>query len=349
MAGFMGIPVGTVGTQPGATDFSPYINMRRIQIEAELEQRRQQQLAEQNAQALTFQYDQLAQSQKLAEANALQRQAEFKHQQGMDIEQQLLRERQFKEDQMARAEQRDQQAAMLRQRQDEQAAGEAKQKAAEAKLGELEAVKAKSATLIPQAVANLRGQNPTLTAEQIRDQLMATPPEGASPDEWLVIQQNVQEWYKSEKVMERERAIQEDRDLERQRKIDEGEYTRILKERAQEQRQQEIEQRKVAKEQEAKIKVWDARRKSLDSQWAAAFKQAQADRQKAEIGLQMAQARLAQAQAAQPVNVNAVSQAQAQVAAFTNMLTRANATIEQRNAAYDAAAKESGIELTRGG
>jgi predicted nucleic acid-binding protein len=52
----------------------------------------------------------------------------------------------------------------------------------------------------------------------------------------------------------------------------------------------------------------------------------------------MAQARLQAAMNTQPQNANAIAQAQAMVAAFTNTLTRANATIEQRNAAYDAAA-----------
>lgn len=206
MAGFMGIPIGTIGTRPGATDVSPYLRMRQMQIEAEMAQRQQAEKAMEFDKGMKFQQQQFEAGQQRAKADLELRTREFEHQKSMDIENFLAREdaqKQAQEAQKAELDLRTREQASREQArtaaiEQDKANLEAKQAedVAQKKQGEnLADVYSQSKSLIAQRAQQLQGQTP----EQIRDTILQEM-EGidVTGEEKMAMQKAVAEWYQQE-------------------------------------------------------------------------------------------------------------------------------------------------------
>ena len=338
MAGFSGIPIGTVGTTPGATQFNPYINMRQIQIEAELAQQRQAAQNAQFAQEFAFRGQQAAANQKASEADFGLRQQEFEHQKAMNIENFVANQDERKANQQNRVDSLALQDKALAQKADEATAAKEADAAQNAKIDNLNAVKAKANVLVPKAVANMRLQNPALTTEQIRDALLAQAPQDAGGDESLVVQSSVNDWYKAEKAAEKERAAQEDRDLERQRKIDEAALIRAQREEFDAQRRE----RDAAKQQVAEDRVrndkFKAKETALKNKWGEAVKRAYDVKAMADVQIPKLQAKLAEAQSRK--DYESVAQYTNAMQAWANRRLDAINTLKQASDEHAAAESE---------
>ena len=255
MAGFMGIPIGTIGTRPGATDFSPYIKMRQMQI-----------AAEEQAQAQ-------AQQQAQFDATMGQRASEFDFQRQqskaeLDFRQQEAdrSKSRYELEYLNREEQQKQQAEMQRaelelRTKDQADAAQARTDANEQRKTEFEAKQAADtakkteesnlADLYSQArsiiakrvpAINMTGQ---MTPEQVRDSLLSELDQvDVSGQEKVAMQGAIDEWYKAE--------VQRGKDeLARQRegRIAENEKADL------EIKKRQIEQYDQAKKQEAAFKA----------------------------------------------------------------------------------------------
>lgn len=208
MAGMLGIPIGTIGTRPGATDFSPYLAMRRMQIQAEEQAAAQAQQQGQFDASMGQRQQEFASSQEQAKAEMEFKQREAERAKSRYELEFLNREEQQKQQsEMQKAEMdlrvKDQES-LAKSREDRNVqdktefeakqAGEAAAKAEEENLSDLYS-QARSIVAQRAPAIDLTGQMPP---EAVRDALLAELDQvDVSGQEKIAMQKAVDDWYKA--------------------------------------------------------------------------------------------------------------------------------------------------------
>lgn len=225
MAGMLGIPIGTIGTRPGTTDFNPYLRMRQMQIQAEeqalaqaqqqgqfdatMGQREQEMLAQQQGQAaeLQFRAEEADRAASRFAHDFTLREDQQKQQAEMQKSELDLRTK----DQESLAKSREERSA---QDKTEFEAKQAKEKAAAEEDENLADLYSQTRSIVGQRVAQLNasGQMPP---EAVRDALLAELESvDVSGQEKVAMQKAIDAWYKAEINARQERRIAEDKDAE---------------------------------------------------------------------------------------------------------------------------------------
>lgn len=208
MAGMLGIPIGTIGTRPGTTDFNPYLRMRQLQIQAEeqalaqaqqqgqfdatMGQREQEMLAQQQGQAAELQF-RAEESDRAA--------SRFAH----DFT--LREDQQAQQAEMQRAEldlRAADQESLAKSREDRTAqdktefdAKQAKEKGAAEEDENLADLYSQTRSIIGQRVGQINASG-QMAPEAVRDALLAELDSvDVSGQEKVAMQKAVDEWYKA--------------------------------------------------------------------------------------------------------------------------------------------------------